>query len=357
MAVFTPTSADGTSTFAAVKINLAPQQVVALNDIVGQVMLSSGTGQLELLGASQILAMSRTYTKSVTGTYGQFVPSADPSEAVGSAVSLPGLENDAAFRTNIGFAEVSGTSAEVHVHFSDANGAAIGDSVYGLAPFSHAQTPMTVQGDAIRADVSVVGAGRVLAYASVVDNLSGDAMFIPAARQRSGYIPVIHSPGANGTLWRTDIWLTHLGGGTTVLRDFLHTDGRTFTSAGDASTLFTSRTYTVGNNGTFGQFVPPAALSTATATLVGIENDSLFRTNIGLIAPSPAIVRVTAFDAAGNDVWHSDVVAEGLTQFPLPVTLPIGRVTAEVLSGNGVVPYASVVDNQSGDPIFIVARY
>jgi len=216
---------------------------------------------------------------------------------------------------------------------------------------------MPVQGEAIRAEVTVFGNGRVLAYASVVDNLSGDAMFIPAARQRMGYIPIIHSPGANGTLWRTDLWLSHIGGGTTVFRDFLHSDGLSYTSAGDASTLFTSRTYTVGSNGSFGQFVPPAALSTSTATLIGIENDARYRTNIGLIAPSPATVRLTAYDAAGTAVWQEEVAALRLTQFPLPVALPIGRITVEVLSGGGVVPYASVVDNQSGDPIYIVAQY
>ena len=68
-------------------------------------------------------------------------------------------------------------------------------------------------------------------------------------------------------------------------------------------------------------------------------------------------MRVIAFDAAGNEVWRSDVVAQQLTQFPLPVSLPLGRVTVQVLDGPGVVPYASVVDNQSGDPIFIVAQY
>jgi hypothetical protein len=216
---------------------------------------------------------------------------------------------------------------------------------------------VTATGEAIRAEVTVVGSGRVLSYASVVDNQSGDAMFIPAARQRIGYIPVIHSPGVNGTLWRTDVWLSKLGGGATVLRDFLHTDGRTFSSASDPNTLFTSRTYTVGSNGTFGQFVPPQPVSIGLATLIGIENDSQFRTNLGLISPFPTTVRMIAYDAMGNEVWRSDIPALGLVQFPLPVSLPIGRVTAEVIAGNGVVPYASVVDNQSGDPIYITAQY
>jgi len=45
-----------------------------------------------------------------------------------------------------------------------------------------------------------------------------------------------------------------------------------------------------------------------------------------------------------------------LTQIALPVVLPMGRVTAEVLSGSGVIPYASVIDNVSGDPIYTTSQ-
>src|SRR5581483_849425 len=198
-AIFTPSFNDGTTNFAAVKIELAPNQVVALNDIVGDVMLSSGTGQLELLGADNVLAMSRTYTRSAAGSFGQFIPSADPSAAVGSSdppISIPGLENSPAFRSNIGFAEVSGAPAEARVRYFDDSGIAVATEVYELAPFGHLQAHSLPSGEALRAEVTVVGTGRVLAYASVVDNLSGDAMFIPAARVRQGLLPAIHAAGA-----------------------------------------------------------------------------------------------------------------------------------------------------------------
>jgi len=153
-AIFTPTSADGRTTFDAVKIVLAPRQIVALSDIVGTTMLAGSTGQLELIGADDVLAMSRTYTRSSTGSYGQFVPSSDPAEAIGNGdppISVPGLENTDAFRSNIGFAEVGGAPAEVHVRYVDASGAAAGDEVYGVAPFGHARTGVTAKGEAVRA--------------------------------------------------------------------------------------------------------------------------------------------------------------------------------------------------------------
>ena len=142
-----------------------------------------------------------------------------------------------------------------------------------------------------------------------------------------------------------------------MTRDVLGTDGRTLLNYDQSGVLVTSRTYTANGSGTFGQFIPPGTPATGLATLIGVENDASFRTNIGLMAPSPSTVRVIAYDAAGTEVWRSDVQAQELAQFPLPVALTIGRVTAQVIDGGPVVPYASVIDNQSGDPIYIVAQY
>jgi hypothetical protein len=208
----------------------------------------------------------------------------------------------------------------------------------------------------------------------MVDNHSGDAIFISAARTRQGLIPAIHAPGANGTLWRTDVWLSNPGAtaedvvvnqrslrvparGAVVIRDVLGSDGSARLSINTAIVLATSRTYTVGTNGSFGQFVPPGSASSALGTLIGIESSPSFRTNIGAMSQRPSTVRFIAYDAGGREVWRSDVAVNGLAQFPLPVPLRDGRVSAEVLDGGPVVPYASVVDNVSGDPIFITAQY
>lgn len=384
MAFFTPTGGDGRTNFAAVKITVGPQQIVGLDDIVRNALQAFGTGQLELLDAGEnIEIVSRTYTRSSGGTFGQFIPSAVPGDALGSGdlpLSIPGLENTAAFRSNIGFAEVSGASGEIHVRFYDAGGNAVADEVYGIAPFGHVQTRVNAAGEAIRAEVTLVGGARVLPYGSVVDNASGDAIFVPAARVRQGYLPAIHSFGANGTAWRTDVWLSNVGAtpelvslnftsatvparGAVVLRDVLGDmpDGSRMLALGTQTTavLVTSRTYTVGSNGSFGQFVPPGLASSATATLIGLENTAAFRTNIGLIATqSPATVRLIAYDSAGREVWRTEMLAaQGLIQFALPVALADGRLTLEVLAGSGVIPYASVVDNVSGDPIYITAQY
>ncbi|HYS53716.1 MAG TPA: M36 family metallopeptidase [Thermoanaerobaculia bacterium] len=377
-AIFTPTGGDGRMNFAAVKIVIQPSQFVAIDDIVQTLMQSSGTGQLQIVGASdQILLNSRTYTPSSTGTFGQFVPSAMPSESVGAGdvpLSVPGLENTIGFRSNIGFAEVAGVAGEVRVRFYDGAGNAVAEEVYGIAPFGHVQTRVNPAGEALRAEVTVAGDARVLAYGSMVDNTSGDAVFIPAARVRNGMFPAIHSAGANGTLWRTDVWLSNPSSaaedvvinqrtmsvparGAVILRDILGADGRTTLQVNTRAVLVTSRTYTIGEHGSFGQFVPPGVASNELATLIGIENSSAFRTNIGLLSQGSAFVRLLFFDAANRQIWREHVALDRFAQFQLISTLLGGRCQVQVLIGGPVVPYASVVDNVSGDPIFISAQY
>jgi hypothetical protein len=377
-AVLTPTARDGRSSFAAVKIVIPPSQIVAIDDIVQSLLQTNGTGQLQIIGATdQILVTSRTYTPSPSGTYGQFVPSANASEAVGFGdvpLSIPGLENTNDFRSNIGFAEVTGASGEIHVRYYDASGSVVADELYGIAPFGHAQTRVSPTGEALRAEVTVIGDARVLAYGSMVDNRTGDAIFISAARTRQGLVPAIHSPGVNGTLWRTDIWLSNPGAtaedvivnqrsirvparGAVVIRDVLDVNSSTTLRINTAVVLVTSRTYTVAGSGSYGQFVPPSVGSSANATLVGTESSSVFRTNLGVMSQSPSTVRFFAYDSAGREVWRADVSVNGLAQFPLPVPLRYGRVSAQVVDGGPVVPYASVIDNVSGDPFFITAQY
>src|SRR5581483_4046935 len=323
-------------------------------------MQSAGTGQLEIDGGSDSIAVSsRTYTRGPSGTFGQSIPSADPADALAAGdapISIPGLENTPAFRSNIGFAEVGGAGGEVRVRFYDASGKVIDEEAYGIAPFGHLQTSVRAAGEALRAEVSVDGLARVLAYGSVVDNLSGDGIFIPAARVRGGVVPVIHAAGANGTLWRTDIWISNPNGGAVVIRDAGQSVGEGFVAPDPTGLLLvTSRTYTSSAAGSFGQFIPPGIPSVEPATLLGIENDAAFRTNIGVIAPSPAAVRFIAYDVSGAEVWRSDMFVSGRMQFPLPVRLAMGQVAVQVIAGGGVVPYASVVDNGSGDPVYINA--
>src|SRR5437764_11930731 len=89
---------------AAVKLVVAPQQVIALDDVVGAAMQSAGSlGSLELQGdVASLVVTSRTYTANTRGTFGQFVPSANTADAIGGATHafVTYVRNDVDFRSN-----------------------------------------------------------------------------------------------------------------------------------------------------------------------------------------------------------------------------------------------------------------
>ena len=172
-------------------------------------MQSTVTGQLEFAGdITNLLISSRTYTTSPNGTYGESIPSSTDGLVAGEIGTITLLRNTSDFRSNFGFAEVGGGSGVVRFRFVDLAGNAVGASDYRVVPFTHFQTAFLISAAAVRADVTVTGTAHILAYGSVVDNRSGDGIYIPAARPlaEDSVVPAAHSAGLNGTFWRTDVW-------------------------------------------------------------------------------------------------------------------------------------------------------
>ena len=353
--------------FAAVKLVVAPKQVVALNDIVGSAMQSAGSlGSLEFQGdVADVVITSRTYTQDSRGTFGQFIPGANTAEAIGGAThaAVTHLRNDADFRSNIGFAEVAGESGTVRV---------LGQDV-PVAAFEHRQMPAPGAGDLV-ADFSVVsGNARILPYGSMVDNKSGDAIYVPArvppATARTEYAPAISAAGALGTHWSTEVVVTqtftaHFLGATAsgasrrfpnILTELFARDNVLGLLALDlpAGAIATARISTPSDGGSYGQFVPFTS-SVHGGDLIQIEVSDDFRTNLGAANTgiAPVVARFTAFDAAGGELGTTERVLQPfeLVQFPLTVSAARVRVEGDVLA------YASTVDNRSGDAIFVPAQ-
>jgi hypothetical protein len=415
-AIFTPSGMEGNSNFSAVHLAIAPQQIVALDDVVTQTFHAAGTGNLELEGdVAHLLITSRTYNATSTGTYGQFIPSQDTLEAagVGAVLVIPQLRNDDEFRTNIGFTEVAGRFGSVALDLFDASHRLLEHSDYGLLPYAHGQVPILggragQHHDAVMAELRVSGEAAILAYGSVVDNLSGDPIYVPARQEPSGasvlIVPaVVHGDGANGTRWRSDLWLTNrgpaqavvvrydpAGGGTPVTRQVMLGEGEMLGRLDVLLTLFdltagaghltitapgpilvTSRTWTPSDGGSFGQFIPAreasesVSASSAAAQAIQIESTDAFRTNGGAveITGEPVVVRFALVDDGGRTIAVSDqpIAPFGFSQLNVRQFaaggVVNGRVMISVASGNGrVIGYASVIDNRTGDPIFIPAR-
>jgi hypothetical protein len=376
--VYTPSGADGTTTFGAVNVIVPPGQVVAFRDVVEQLFGQGGSGTLEIQGDVQ--AWSATY--DAVARIGQSIEPVRGSDAGPGPIYVQRAARDG--RTNIGIVETAGASGTATVTAGPVAVAPFFVRTVPLLPFTHVQFALPLLPGV--AEVRASGGARIVAYTSTVGS---DAVYVPSrelAGARMEVIPVAaFAPGAFGTTWQTDLWIE-----------------RSFTSTGSApatvrygSSGFTvppDRTYFENVVGTLTGFTPSAGQlelnlppDTLAATFlysaparrgdtilaaeplagsgdaIRVENDAAFRTNIGIseVAGAPVTVRVTVFDAAGNALSSRDVdvPARGVVQDALGVPVVDGRVHFEVIAGSGkIVGYASVVDNASQDAYFVRAR-
>jgi hypothetical protein len=161
--------------------------VVALSDVLngtaaGEVIPSAAL----LIGSDKPFAVtSRTYNSTANGTYGQTVSPASDIATAGSTIYIPGIIANARFRTNIGLLMVANTPMTVGVALTDEGGETRGQRIMNVAAGSatHVQFGTAAVAsrtfDSAGAVVRIVhGDGSVIAYASVVDNITGDASFI-----------------------------------------------------------------------------------------------------------------------------------------------------------------------------------
>jgi len=140
----------------------------------------------------------------------------------------------------------------------------------------------------------------------------------------------------------------------------------------DCSFFVTSRTYTPDpdtTSGEYGQGIPgfPEASGLdmdSYAYAPGILNDGdAFRTNVGIASWTPAWTTVTydVQNAHGNvvDTVEIDVPPFGHVQHRLSAPVTGGTIVFYLTDGPGsalVFPYASVVNQETGDPTFVRAR-
>lgn len=403
------------------------RSVVALDDIVKQRFgLSSAQGSLLVQDPSGTIihGTSRTYTTSASGTYGQFVaPDVAGLSSTGAGdpalIVLPTAGVD--HRVNIGITEVTGRQATVAVTLIDSsNGVALGPSSFHLVE-PHANIQLNgVLPDPERADgadpyvaVAVVqGEGRIVTYGSVIDNRTGDAVFITGATPRVTpflLVPVIaNNQGQAGTSWRSDLRVLNHGsfsihidaelrfqgafGVPPVFETFSLQPGeavaiddvvgslfgfsevagslRLIPREGPAALAATSRTANHGPVGTYGQYVPALSAGQGlrgSGVLLHIDKGAATRSNLGIVETTGAGigVEIRLYDELGRMLGSSTTIVLGPWE-----TLQINDIfdalgaadhrnaRAEItrVSGAGAFfAYASVIDADSGDAIFVPA--
>lgn len=134
----------------------------------------TGLAAIVLRSNDSFEATSRTFTTGACGSFGQFVPSISRDAALQRGLLLH-LATEDGWRTNVGFANANDAAATIVLRSS-------GHAPQTLTVPARSLLQTSYSGSAaatFEASVPVVG------YASVVDNESGDAMFVGAVADRS----------------------------------------------------------------------------------------------------------------------------------------------------------------------------
>jgi photosystem II stability/assembly factor-like uncharacterized protein len=413
------------------QVSLAAGKSRRYDDVLMSLFGFSGAAALRVTPTGgSLLISSRTYNDQPSGTYGQFVPAFAETEAfsrqdTATLIQLSqGQSTNEGYRTNIGLVNLGETTLLMEVRLFTSDGVELG----AITSFLHAyelqqinQVFQQVTADEVVDGFALVTAGfsggseRFLAYASVVDNRTGDPVFLPAQRNPAAGSLIIpaaaHVEGAAGTDWRTDLELYNPG--TTQCEFAIELLARDQNNAAPASMSFhlgpglaarypdvlatvfsftgaaalrvrpsncllqaSSRTFNNTPGGTYGQLVPgrPSVAAVPTGVpvrLIGLSESgssgSGFRTNIGFVNTTSSTMRLTIdlYDASGVLLG---TVPSHLTTLRPSEFRQVDRVFRSVTSSaiaNGYAvlstntpdgaffAFASVVDNRTGDPVFM----
>jgi hypothetical protein len=165
-----------------------------LVDVVQTKFLENSASGAILVGADvPLIVTSRTYNLTESGSYGQFVEGFPLVQAFGPGATawLTGLAQSVTdtvgFRTNVGLVNAGGQHVRVEIALYGGDGIWLGTKTVDLNPYDFQQVDKIFAGlapsgvDSGYALLSTSTPGAVLlAYASVIDNSTGDPIAVPA---------------------------------------------------------------------------------------------------------------------------------------------------------------------------------
>jgi len=397
------------------ELELAPGECRTVHDVVALID-GQGSGPLQVFSSEPVSVSSRTFNQAPAGTFGQsldFVTASGGLQSGQSAVLMQ-LREDATSRSNIGILNQWRRAAEVEVALYDGSSLPIASFTRAVPALTTVQINRPFRDIGGRSDIasgyaviSVLSGQDVYAYASVVDNGTDDPTTIPMKLDPGATLSWVAAAaatsGTHGSLWRTDLSLLNRSGSlaTAEIR-YRGDDGATgnlvvafetgeqyrledvvsalgssgggwLEIASDQPLQVASRTYNVDDEGSYGQFLDgiPASGTAAAGQVVWLPQlaqNELFRTNIGLVSSSQAEarVRLRLFDADGQQLAARSYALDPVARLQLqePFSRIAGRddleacyASVEVESGEGVIAYASVIDNATNDPATMPMRF
>jgi trimeric autotransporter adhesin len=178
-----------TNASASMAVNLPARGTAVLNDVAGTTGLNvTGTGALRISSASNVVATSRIFVNTSTGSFGQFVPAFSRANALRRGV-IPQVSNTSAatgFRGNLGLFNPNQSPVTVRLEARDPAGTVVASNVVTLQALSQQQNAIGVFfpgvdiSNSSNLTVSFDASAGIFAYVSEVDNSSGDSFLISA---------------------------------------------------------------------------------------------------------------------------------------------------------------------------------
>ena len=372
---------------------------------------------------------TRTYNQTAGGgTFGQFIPAIRLDNAGGGAAAstdgtyyLAGLRHDDRYRTNLGFVNPTSSTITASVRVYDDRRLLVAQFAKTIDSFQLTQFPITSAVPTLdparpfSVEVTVPAGQWVIAYASYIDSVSNDPVFIQAvndndltsADYRSNVIPGVgHITQADGS-WRSDVTIFNPD------KDAIQFDLQYFNTAGEkvaeapgivlepyrflqytdllkqgvlgnvpdglgmirinASTSFSNARYPMtfartyfdrGASGSFGQGIGgfsgirPNVKPGAGALIPAVRSDDDYYTNIGLtnVGTEVASVTVTLLDPTTGQPGPQ----QGFTLQPNQSVVGqfnfgnLHEGTMKVTTNAGSVwAFASVIDRRTKDPEYV----
>ncbi|MEO8218291.1 MAG: PKD domain-containing protein [Acidobacteriota bacterium] len=360
---------------------------------------------------------SRTFTSGVDGTFGQYVPDVGntlPATTYLTGLSSNAQYRTNVGLVNRGnaTANVILTLYDASGSVIATNPVSVPPNNFqqnGLTAFFPQIAGQSVSGLSMKVQAPFDGA--VSCYASNIDNRSQDPVFLAAAPMpvtETLMVPAVaRLDGAGGTFWRSDVTLFNPTSNTMYLTFSLllaDVDNRTvaasksaqllpgrtlsigdiftwmgaangkgalrITSSGaGAAPVASSRTYTTraSDGGTYGQSIDvvEATQFARDGIITGLKSDASYRTNLGFVnsGNDPIGVTVTLYNSTGLQIGSAFLSVAPMSQtqpslanlFPGVNAAALGGVTVRAHTDTAatLLTYGSVIDNGSGDPIFV----
>ena len=183
---------DNTS-YPSVTLELPAGQAQRYEDVLDALFGFEGTATLRIaILDGDIRATSRTFNTTPEGTFGQYIGGTDQYDvyATGNDATLIQLtsspSSDSGFRTNLGLVNLEGFPTTIDIDLYLADLTILGRVSVNLEPYEYDQIDgvfSRVTSDPVADGIAITRAvttgARYLTYASVIDNLTGDPIYIP----------------------------------------------------------------------------------------------------------------------------------------------------------------------------------